>query len=76
MSQPRNPKKKTQKQKLREQGLQAAENGSHPADVSGIFQDDPTFVDFRRILVEQRIADYRQAKEEIQPPPGQEGAAP
>ena len=40
-----------------------AVTGKHPADVSGMFQDDPTFDDFRKILRAQRQKDYRRAKE-------------
>jgi len=39
--------------------------GSHPSQVSGMFQDDPTFEEFCEILRQQRTADYRQAQEDV-----------
>ena len=39
--------------------------GLHPSQVSGIFQDDPTFEEFCEILRQQRAADYQQAQEDI-----------
>jgi hypothetical protein len=38
---------------------------SHPAQVSGLFQDDPTFEEFCAILRQQRAEDYRRAHEAI-----------
>ena len=32
--------------------------GLHPSQVSGMFQDDPTFEEFCEILRQQRVADY------------------
>src|SRR5213079_2917634 len=57
-------KKKTKKAKL--DGVIAASDGRHPAQVSGSFQNDPTFEAFRKILREQREEDYRRAEEEIE----------
>ncbi len=37
----------------------------HPSQVSGLFQDDPTFEEFRAILRQQRAEDYRRANEAI-----------
>ena len=37
----------------------------HPSQVSGLFQDDPTFEEFRAILRPQRAEDYRRANEAI-----------
>ena len=42
-----------------------APKGSHPSQVSGMFQNDPTFAEFRNILHQQREEDYRQANKEI-----------
>jgi len=39
--------------------------GLHPSQVSGIFQDDPTFEEFCEILRQQRAADYQQAQENV-----------
>src|SRR5439155_24163558 len=52
--------------KGRQDGAQVAANGRHPAQVSGLFRNDPTFEDFRKILREQREEDYRRAMEEIE----------
>ena len=38
---------------------------SHPSQVSGLFQDDPTFEEFCAILRQQRAEDYRRANEAI-----------
>lgn len=38
--------------------------GSHPAQVSGLFRDDPTHEEFCEILRQQRTADYQQAQED------------
>jgi hypothetical protein len=48
-------------------GVPVTGNGKHPARVSGLFRNDPTFEDFRKILGEQREEDYRRAMEEIEP---------
>ena len=37
----------------------------HPSQVSGLFQDDPTFDEFRAILRQQRAEDYRRVNEAI-----------
>jgi hypothetical protein len=68
MPQRKKPKHLARKDTLEESQfrLRLAANGSHPAEVSGMFQDDPTFEDFRNILHEQREADYRRASEEIE----------
>jgi hypothetical protein len=50
--------------KTRLHGLHVPANGRHPAQVSGLFQNDPTFEDFRKILREQREEDFRRAREE------------
>jgi len=34
--------------------------GRHPAQVSGLFQNDPAFEEFREILRQQREEDYQQ----------------
>jgi len=39
-----------------------APEGLHPSQVSGMFQDDPTFEEFCEILRQQRAADYQQAR--------------
>jgi hypothetical protein len=39
--------------------------GLHPSQVSGMFQDDPTFEEFCEILRQQRAADYQQAQEDV-----------
>ena len=39
--------------------------GLHPSQVSGMFQDDPTFEEFCEILRQQHAADYQQAQEDI-----------
>jgi hypothetical protein len=39
--------------------------GLHPSQVSGMFQDDPTFEEFCEILRQQRTADYQQAQETL-----------
>jgi hypothetical protein len=39
--------------------------GLHPSQVSGIFQDDPTFEEFCEILRQQRAADYQQAQKDV-----------
>jgi hypothetical protein len=39
--------------------------GLHPSQVSGMFQDDPTFEEFCDILRQQRAADYQQAQEDV-----------
>lgn len=41
-----------------------APEGSHPSQVSGIFQDDPTCEEFCDILRQQRAADYQEAQED------------
>src|SRR5437867_10083011 len=64
MSAKRNPRDRPSKSKLDD--LQVTSDGRHPAQVSGLFQDDPTFEDFRKILREQREEDYRRAKEGIE----------
>jgi len=38
---------------------------NHPSRVSGFFQDDPTFEEFRAILHQQRAEDYRRVNEAI-----------
>jgi hypothetical protein len=38
---------------------------SHPSQVSGLFQDDPTFEEFCAILRQQRAEDYGRANEAI-----------
>jgi len=38
---------------------------SHPSQVSGLFQEDPTFEEFCAILRQQRAEDYRRAHEAI-----------
>jgi hypothetical protein len=42
-----------------------APEGLHPSQVSGMFQDDPTFEEFCEILQQQRAADYQQAQEDV-----------
>ena len=66
MAQRKKSKHLARKGTLEESHFRVAANGSHPAEVSGMFQDDPTFEDFRKILREQREADYRRASEEIE----------
>jgi hypothetical protein len=39
--------------------------GLHPSQVSGMFQDDPTFEEFCESLRQQRAADYQQAQEDV-----------
>jgi hypothetical protein len=39
--------------------------GFYPSQVSGMFQDDPTFEEFCEILRHQRAADYQQAREDV-----------
>jgi hypothetical protein len=56
---------RTGKSKL--DGVHVAGNGKHPARVSGLFRNDPTFEDFRKILREQREQDCRRAEEKIEP---------
>ncbi len=65
MASKRKPTVRTRKSKL--DGVHVARNGKHPARVSGLFRNDPTFEDFRKILGEQREEDCRRAKEEIEP---------
>ena len=65
MASKRKPSVRTGKSKL--DGLHAAGNGKHPARVSGLFRNDPTFEDFRKILREQQEVDYRRAMEVIEP---------
>ena len=38
---------------------------SHPSQVSGLFQDDPTFEEFCAILRQQRAEDYRRVNDAI-----------
>jgi hypothetical protein len=65
MSEQRKTKRRPRKAKLGDQDVCFAADGSHPAQVSGLFQNDPTFADFRKILREQREEDYRRASEDI-----------
>ena len=50
---------------LDERGVIWAPKERHPSQVSGLFQDDPTFEEFRAILRQQRAEDYRRANEAI-----------
>src|SRR5262249_1934932 len=61
----RRPKLQPRKPRLGANELRPAADGAHPALVSGMFREDPTFEEFRKILAEQRDEDYRRAKEEI-----------
>jgi len=42
-----------------------ASTESHPSQVSGLFQDDPTFDEFCAILCQQRAEDYRRVNDAI-----------
>ena len=42
-----------------------APSESHPSQVSGLFQNDPTFEEFCAILRQQRVEDYRRVNEAI-----------
>jgi len=45
--------------------VREAPAGLHPSQVSGMFQDDPTFEEFCEILRQQHAADYQQAQEDV-----------
>jgi hypothetical protein len=66
MSGRKKPKRPVEKDRAEEAQLRLAANGSHPGQVSGMFHDDPTFAEFRKILRGQREADYRQASKELE----------
>ena len=66
MSRRKKPKRPAAKEGPDEGRFSSAANGSDPAQVSGMFADDPTFEDFRKILRAQRESDYRKAGEEIE----------
>ena len=66
MSKPRKHKHLAEQGALKEDHSLSSVHGSPPAQVSGIFQDDPTFEEFRKILREQREADYRRASAEAE----------
>jgi hypothetical protein len=59
----RRPKGRRKSVTLGARQLQPAEDGVHPAEVSGLFRNDPTFDEFRKILTEQREQENRQANE-------------
>jgi len=42
--------------------MRGVPEGLQPSQVSGMFQDDPTFEEFCDILRQQRAADYQQAR--------------
>jgi len=62
---PRHSKPKTTTDGRPSQSVYWAPEGTHPADVSGLFENDPAFEEFRDILREQREEDSRRANEEI-----------
>ena len=58
-------KTSTRPGKPRTPGVCGIPEGVHPSQVSGMFQDDPTFEEFCDILRQQRAADYQQAQEDV-----------
>ena len=65
MSQKRKSKQPAKIHKVGKDQVRFATDGNHPSAGSGMFRDDPTFDEFRKILREQREEDYRQANDEI-----------
>ena len=64
MSQHKKTKPAIRKGKLNGHDVYWSPEDSHPSQVSGIFENDPLFEEFREILRQQREEDYRRANEE------------
>jgi hypothetical protein len=65
MPRQKKPKTTITNDKLDDRHVRWAPEGSHPSQVSGMFKNDPTFGEFRKILRQQREEDYQRANEEI-----------
>jgi hypothetical protein len=65
MSRQKQLKTRTTKGKLDSRSVHWTPEGSHPSQVSGMFEADPTFKEFCEILRQQREEDYRRANEAI-----------